>query len=143
MISINQDRAENINTTLTIVRTIIHEAIHARLWEFYYRNMGVTLNDFEGIYNYMRIYGKNWDHQQMADFYRSTIAKGLALFDNGQHSNNYYNALSWEGLSQIKDKNGNGSLIYTEAWKKLSSIEREQILKTITNEKANGSKICN
>jgi len=143
VISINQNRAENINTTLTIARTIIHEGIHARLWEFYYRNMGVTLNDFEGIYNYMRIYGKNWDHQQMADFYRSTIAIGLAQFDNGQHSNNYYNALAWEGLSQIKDKNGDNSLIYTEAWKKLSSSEKEQILNIITNEKANGNKNCN
>lgn len=90
----------------------------------------------------MREHKYNWDHQQMADHYRATIAKGLKQFDNGQHSDAYYNALAWEGLSEIKDKNGDGSLIYTEAWKKLTDSEQATILQTITNEKANGNKNC-
>ena len=91
----------------------------------------------------MRTHNKNWDHQQMAAYYRNTIAMGLKQFDNAKHSDAFYNALAWEGLSEIKDKNGNGSLIYTEAWKKLSSTEQQSILQIISNEKQNGSKQCN
>lgn len=113
VISINQNRSENINTMLTVARTILHEGIHARLWEFYYRDgVGVTPNDFPGIYEHMRIYGKNWDHEQMAAFYRTTIAEGLKQFDNAQHTDEYYDALAWEGLSEIKDANNNHDLIY-------------------------------
>lgn len=142
IIRINQNRAENINTTLTIARTLIHEAIHARLWEFAYRN-GKTVNstDFPGVYEYMRKYGKNWDHQQMAAHYRKTIAEGLKQFDKGQHSDAFYDALAWEGLQEIKDLNGVDSKIYTEAWK--NEKNKTQILDIIKNHKKNGSKICN
>lgn len=144
VISINQNRAENINTSLTIARTILHEGIHARLWEFYYRNgPGVSNIDFPGIYDFMRTYDKNWDHEQMAAHYRETIATGLKQFDNGQHSDSYYNALAWEGLAQYKDANGNHELIYSEAWDKLSTTEQQEILNIISNEKQNGSKDCN
>lgn len=143
VISINQNRAENINTTLTIARTIIHEGIHARLWEFYYRNgTGVTPNDFPGVYEHMRVYSKNWDHEQMAAYYRETIAQGLKQFDNAQHSDAFYNALAWEGLSEIKDANNNHEMIYTQAWNKLTLAEQTAILQIITNEKNNGSKEC-
>lgn len=143
VISINQNRAENINTSLTIARTILHEGIHARLWEFYYRNgPGVTNIDFPEIYDFMRTYDKNWDHEQMAAYYRETIATGLKQFDNGQHSDAYYNALAWEGLAQYKDANGNHELIYSEAWDKLSPTEQQEILNIISNEKQNGSKEC-
>lgn len=128
---------------LTVARTILHEGIHARLWEFYYRDgVGVTPNDFSGIYEHMRIYGKNWDHEQMAAFYRTTIAEGLKQFDNAQHTDEYYDALAWEGLSEIKDANNNHDLIYTTAWNELSSEEQTTILQIITDEKQNGSKIC-
>ncbi|WP_128760072.1 hypothetical protein [Leeuwenhoekiella aestuarii] len=143
VISINQNRAENRNTTLTIARTIIHESIHARLWEFVYRNGGnVSQSDFPGLYEYMRIHGKNWDHEQMAAYYRETIATGLKHFDNGQHSDDYYDALAWEGLSEIKDANNNHELIYTQTWEELKDKEQQQILEIITYEKASGSKLC-
>lgn len=131
-------------TSLGIARTILHEGIHARLWEFAYRN-GKTVdpNDFPGVYEYMRTHEKNWDHQQMADYYRNTIAQGLKQFDNSQHSDSYYDALAWEGLAEIKDANNDYELIYTEAWKKLSTSEQQEILQIITNEKQNGSKECN
>ncbi|MGS2738896.1 hypothetical protein [Sinomicrobium sp. M5D2P17] len=144
VIKLNKDRTEEINTTLTIARTILHESIHARLWEFAYRN-GKTISpeDFPGVYEYMRTYNKNWDHQQMADHYRATITKGLKQYDNAQHSDAFYNALAWEGLAEIKDRNGNNSMIYTEAWKGLSLSEQQEVLQTIANEKQNGSKTCN
>ena len=141
IIKINQNRSENINTVLTIARTILHEGIHARLREFASRE-GSNETSFPGVYDYFRNYGKNWDHQQMASHYRNTIAKGLKQFDNGQHSDAFYNALAWEGLSEIKDLNGNQDKIYTEAWKELSTNEQQEILNTISYEKQNGNKTC-
>jgi hypothetical protein len=141
IIKINQNRAENINTVLTIARTIIHEGIHARLREFAVRE-GSNETSFPGVYDYFRRFKKNWDHQQMAEHYRSTIAEGLKEYDNGQHSDSFYNALAWEGLSEIKDLNGNHDKIYTEAWKKLSTAEQQLVLNIIIEEKQNGNKIC-
>ena len=144
VIKINQYRAENVNTMLTVARTILHEGIHARLWEFVYRKEGrVSKDDFPGIYEYRMNYEKNWDHQQMAAHYRGTIAKGLKQFDNGRHSDAFYDALAWEGLSEVKDLNGNQDRVYTEAWKKLSPSEQKSVLDIITNHKKNGSKNCN
>jgi len=133
-------------TSLGLARTIIHEGIHARLWEFLYsrdKNLALVKDDFPGIYNYYREHEKNWDHEQMAAYYRETIAQGLKQYDNAQHSDAFYNALAWEGLSEIKDANNNHELIYTEAWNELSQAEQTVLLQTITNEKQNGSKECN
>ena len=55
------------------------------------------------------------EHQQMADYYRSTIAKGLMQFDNGQHSDQFYDDMAWEGLANIVDANNRPNQIYTEA----------------------------
>lgn len=87
-------------------------------------------------------YGKNWDHQQMADYYRSTISKGLKQYDNAQHSDQFYNDMAWEGLANIVDANGNQNQIYTEAWKKLTDAQQKRIKNTITNDKLNGNKTC-
>ena len=106
-------------------------------------NLALIKNDFPGIYEYYKNYKSNWDHQQMAAHYRGSIAKGLKQFDNGQHSDAFYNALAWEGLSEVKDLNGNQDRIYTEAWKKLSPSEQKSVLDIITNHKKNGSKNCN
>ena len=46
IISINSNRSENINTALTNARTLIHESIHARLWEFMYsrdKNLAIAV----------------------------------------------------------------------------------------------------
>ena len=141
-IKINANTLSN-RTSLGLARTIIHEGIHARLREFLHRKGGtLSKEDFPGVYEYYRTYGKNWDHQQMADYYRSTIAKGLKQYDNGQHSNQFYNDMAWEGLANIKDANGVQDEIYTEAWKKLTTTEKNRIKNTITTEKDNGNKAC-
>ena len=128
-------------TTLGLARTIIHEGIHARLREFAVRK-GSNSITFPGVYEYYRIYQKNWDHQQMADFYRGTIAKGLKQFDNGQHSDQFYDDMAWEGLANIVDANNKPNEIYTEAWEKLTIAEQNRIKNTIINEKSNGNKTC-
>ena len=80
----------------------------------------------------------------MADYYRKTIAKGLKQYDNNQNSPEFYMDLAWEGLSEIADANNllGNTTIYTEAWKKLSYLEQQRALVTITNEKQNGNKTC-
>ncbi len=143
IIKINRYRSENINTNLTNARTLIHESIHVRLREFVYRKYGkIDTNNFPGIFDYYRRYAMNWDHQQMAAHYRQTIVEGLKYFDNNNHTEEYYNAIAWEGLAQIKDKNGDNELIYTEAWKELSLSEQSKILQIISNEKKYGNKDC-
>ncbi len=141
IVSINQYRTENINTTLTIARTILHEGIHARLREFASR-MGSNEINFPGVYDFFRRYKGNWDHQQMATYYRNIIAEGLKQYDNAQHSDSFYDALAWEGLSEIRDANNNQELIYTEAWNKLTLAEQAVVLNTITSEKQYGNKTC-
>jgi hypothetical protein len=141
-VEINGNTLSN-RTSLEVAGTILHEGIHARLREFARRgNSNATT--FPGIYDYYRIYEKNWDHQQMADYYRSTIAKGLKQFDNGQHTDQFYSDLAWRGLIAIKDLNGNtGNVsIYTEAWKKLTTLEQNRIKDNMKNEKDNGTKTC-
>ena len=39
--------------------------------------------------------------------------------------------------------NGNTDKIYTEAWKKLTSVQQKKVLDIITNHKKNGNKNCN
>lgn len=130
IIKINRYRSENKNTNLINARTLIHESIHARLLEFVYRNDRV-LSDIEitfpGVYDFYRRFDKNWSHQQMAAFYRSTIVQGLKYFDNNNHTDEYYNALAWEGLAEIKDLNGDNEIIYTEAWKEVPDEEKKNI----------------
>ncbi|AUS04775.1 hypothetical protein [Pseudotamlana carrageenivorans] len=80
----------------------------------------------------------------MANHYRNTIAKGLKQYDKGQHSDQFYNDMAWEGLANIPDHNSTNvhDQIYTEAWKKLTSVEQNRIKNTITTEKMNGNKTC-
>ena len=141
-IKINENRAENVNTTLTIARTIIHEGVHARLREFASRDES-NETSFPGVYDYFRRFKKNWDHEQMAEHYRNTIAIGLKQFDNGQHSDEFYNALAWEGLAtELIDENdptGNSTFI-TEAWAAVQN--KDEILNIIKEHKKNGNKNC-
>lgn len=142
IIKINANRIP-YRTSLSIARTILHEGIHARLREFASRN-GSNATSFPGVYDYFRRFGKNWGHQQMADYYRKTIAEGLRQYDNGQHSWQFYMDLAWEGLSRIVDANNpdNPSFVYTEAWKELLASEKARVLQTVRNKKQNGSKEC-
>ena len=61
----------------------------------------------------------DFQHQYMADRYRGVIKEALKQYDRNQHNEDYYNALSWNGLKN------------TAAWNKLSSTEKTKILETI------------
>ena len=78
-------------------------------------------NNYPGMLDYYRRY-KNWQHQQMATHYRSTIADILAEFDNNQHSYQFYMDLAWEGLNHRN----------IGAWKDaIKQSERDRIDQTI------------
>ena len=79
----------------------------------------------------------------MQIFYLTELrAKDLKQFDNGQHTDQFYDDMAWEGLANIVDSNNRPNEIYTEAWKKLTDTEQNRIKNTIANEKSNGNKTC-
>lgn len=126
-IKINQN---NLNrSSLSIARTLLHEGIHARLKEFAY-GKNTDAATFEELYEYMRIHGKKWQHEQMAALYRQTIAEGLRQYDSNQHSDPFYNDLAWEGLHNTTVFNG------------FSKDEQTRIANVINNDKKNGNKTC-
>ncbi|NCP20573.1 MAG: hypothetical protein GW847_01080 [Zetaproteobacteria bacterium] len=129
-IKINGNTLQN-RTVLELARTLIHETIHAEMYrKLRSVNYSVSINDFLGIFYYYSTY-KNWQHQQMASNYRTTIVDMLKEFDNNQHTESFYSDLAWEGLQG------------TVAWNELSSNEKTRIIKAVKDYKNNGNKNCN
>lgn len=127
----------NYRPNLMTAKTIAHEVIHAEMFRKLLSVLdnggniaGITRqnildaldNNYPGMYNYYRQY-KNWQHQQMANHYRSTIADILKKYDNNQHSYQFYMDLAWEGLKYPNIK----------AWSDLPQSEKNKINKTISD----------
>ena len=133
---------------LSVARTLIHELIHAEMWrkllslanegDLNYDGWSKTQqqnfvnsirNNFPGIYDFYRRYATNWQHEQMAAFYRSSIENALKNFD-GSYSNDVYEALAWVGLR------GEGGIDYTTgltvnsttAWENLDQERRLELI---------------
>lgn len=134
---------------LSIARTIVHETIHGEMFRKmlsaaqkgnlrykewtqaeivqYVKNLQ---NDFPGIYDfYYNNYKEEWDHEQMAGYYRGYIVNLLKQFDPSQ-SEELYEALAWEGLKK------------TVAWNNLSQSEKNRINNLTTNYNNNGAEAC-
>ncbi|WP_192348783.1 hypothetical protein [Algoriphagus sp. Y33] len=118
-------------TVLGLARTLAHEIIHAEMYRKL-RSVGytVSINDFPGIYYYYSQY-KDWQHEQMAAHYRETIVDILREFDNSQHTDQFYDDLSWVGLQR------------TVSWSSLSGSDTTRIIQTVQNNRQNGNKNCN
>lgn len=94
--------------SLSVAGTLIHELIHAEMYrkllsvaqepEYSWTQSFINSirNDFPGIYYYYMEY-KDWQHEQMASHYRSTMKQALREFD-ASYSNDIYEALAWNGL---------------------------------------------
>lgn len=142
---------------LNIVRTFIHEMIHA---EMYRKLLSVAgkpnipwsasfiksiKDDYPGIADYYTRYKYNVpagqepssaQHQLMAQHSRDIIIQVMQQFDNNQHSLDFYNALSWIGLmgSGIVDENITGLPPQpTVAWANIPQSERLRILTIYSN----------
>ena len=107
----NLDRPE-----LSIARTLIHETIHAeifrKLLSLSNRNgridgarlqQALERGDFPGLLDYYTRYGENFDHPQMAAHYIKVMSDMLEEFDNNQHPQELYEALSWVGLKGTRE----------------------------------------
>ncbi len=115
-IAINNDSSESgvdYRPNLLTVKTIVHEVVHAEMFRKLLSLSSTngminvsTLNemleegDYPGMLDYYTRFGVNgFQHQQMAQHYRQTIANILKVYDNDQHSEQFYKDLAWEGLN--------------------------------------------
>lgn len=140
---------------LSIATNLIHEVIHAEInrelatastnnninpqqmtdseWKSYLKNIK---DDFAEMFKYYSKYVLNtnkpsdFQHQYMADKYRGVIIEALKQYDNNSHSEDYYDALAWNGLKN------------TIAWNKLTPNQKTKILETIQTIYKN-EKYCN
>ena len=126
---------------LLVAKTIAHEVIHAEM----YRKLlsvldnggnfdGVTRQDvldalngnYPGLYDYYRRH-KNWQHAQMAQHYRETLARMLQEYDTGlivpnsQQPQQLYMDLAWEGLIYENPPNA------IPTWTNLPQTERDRV----------------
>ncbi len=95
-------------------------------------------NNFPGLYDYYyRRYKPTWNHEMMANHYRSTIADMIQEFDNNRLPRSTYEDITWVGLGKL-DTN-----ITTTAWDNLSPEAKARINRLIIDNFYNGPKICN
>ncbi len=109
---LSDDGKLNVDKTF-VFRALLHEGIHAMIFE---RMKEGILFDFPGHVDY-RSRGGEWQHNQMAAFYRDVLIKGMKEFDDqlrahgenvpDYHTEEWYEAMSWYGLMR------------TEAWEDL------------------------
>jgi|GEM_PF-2687302 len=124
----------------------IHEMIHAEInrilltcsnlphvntenmtdaqWKIYIKNMH---DNFSSLYNYYVKYQAKvstptpYQHEYMAQIYRNAIKEALKQYDGNQHSEDFYETISWFGLRG------------TTAWNNLSQLERDNINTSLQN----------
>lgn len=95
-------------------------------------------NNFPGLYDYYyERYHSTWNHDMMAQHYRSVIADIVQQFDNNSNSRQFYEDLAWAGLTKL-DVNTNSI-----AWNNLATSEQQRILQNLANNFYNGPSNCN
>ncbi|WP_430817101.1 hypothetical protein [Carboxylicivirga sp. RSCT41] len=120
------------NVPVFIAKTIIHETIHAAIYQKVAAAGGLDQldpNSFEQLFAYYNHYGTDYHHKYMARHYVPKLAKTLALLDNNKYSIDYYTAISWSGLDDSYE------------WKSMTQDERDDIFDK-TEEFNKGEKEC-
>ncbi len=136
-ITFDQDCIDN-KTIIELVKTILHESIHAELYRIV-----KEIGGYENLQpdNYPEIWeayrnSQGWQHEYMADWYLEKLAKSLALFDDNVFSMDHYIALAWQGLGENpNDPNHPLSIRWTnlsEAEKQNISILRQELIENST-----------
>lgn len=95
-------------------------------------------NNFPGLYDYYeRRWKPTWNHEMMANHYRSTIADMIQQFDNNRLPRSTYEAVAWVGLGKL-DKD-----LTTITWDNLPPDVKASIDILIRDNFYNGPKNCN
>ncbi|HEU4496159.1 MAG TPA: hypothetical protein VFR70_03835 [Flavobacterium sp.] len=158
---------------LSVARTMVHEFIHALIFQKLLKISsieGETLlglspaevlqmkDDYYELWlNYTRYelgipengIVSDFQHQYMADKYRTVIAAALKEYDNSARPQSFYDALAWEGLmGGVPGETMNYQIgLYpssTVAWLAVPQVSRLAILNTIqTFDESNPSNPCN
>ncbi|MDQ7918447.1 hypothetical protein RBU60_12785 [Mesonia sp. MT50] len=132
-IEISTSKANN-RWALQVVRTLLHEYIHADIFrKLYSENEIIELTNFKNTYNGFEDnnFEPSQDHETMAALYINSLKEALKsyhmtvmtgdynyLSNNGQLDlNSFYNAIAWQGL-----KNQD-----VQAWLNLSQNQKDEI----------------
>ncbi|WP_163322407.1 hypothetical protein [Draconibacterium mangrovi] len=119
---------------VTTAKTILHETIHAYLYQEVNKLGGLDNLEnttFENLFAYYQTYGyPDYQHDYMSQYYIPNMAQTLRQYDNYAHGIDYYEALAWQGLS------------YTYGWQQKTQAEKDAINAKV-NEINSGNKECN
>ncbi|NVK52242.1 MAG: hypothetical protein HWD85_04850 [Flavobacteriaceae bacterium] len=124
-ITIDTDLVEK-GTKLFIAKTMIHETMHA------YINFNLKTNatsdlvtDLNSIYQKFKSQNNSFSltHHEFMGEYVDALASSLAIYDDNNHSLEYYKMLSWGGLET------------SSAYQALSSSKKTEIQNAIINER--------
>jgi hypothetical protein len=97
-------------------------------------------DNFPGLYDYYLVrYKPTWNHEMMANHYRTTIADIIQKFDNNRLSRSTYEAVSWVGLGVLDSDKG----LTTIAWDNLTPEQKIVINNLIRDNFYNGPSNCN
>lgn len=78
-------------------------------------------NNFPGLYDYYeKRYKPTWNHEMMANHYRTTIADIIQKFDNNRLPRVTYEAVSWVGLGVLDKDKG----LTTIVWDNITSEQK-------------------
>ena len=100
--------------------------------------MNSLRDNFPGLYDYYwKRYRPTWNHNLMAQHYRSTIADIIEQFDNSSKNRQIYEDIAWAGLRVLEDD------MNSVAWNNLSGEEQQRIIRNLTNFFHNGTSNCN
>lgn len=100
--------------------------------------MNSLRDNFPGLYDYYwKRYRPTWNHNLMAEHYRSTIADIIEQFDNSSKNRQIYEDIAWAGLRVLEDD------MNSVAWNNLSGVEQQRIIRNLTNFFHNGTSNCN
>jgi len=85
---------------------------------------------------YWQRFKTTWNHNLMAQHYRSTIADIAQQFDDNNHSRQVYEDIAWAGLRILEDMKN------SVAWDNISTSEKERVMDNLKNIFKNGSSNC-
>ncbi|CAM1363952.1 hypothetical protein [Tenacibaculum xiamenense] len=154
-ITITLDTSD-MNNTLSLwgAHTILHEAIHAKIYRMIRTRSQLVLNqytntyhlpdgsraDFPTLFDYYNDYPDNPQHNYMADYYREAMENGLkeyAQLIGETYPEQLYKDIAWSGLHNTNVWNNMfADPVYTQN-------EQRRILNSIRNFKNSGTNECN